>query len=467
MKKLFFERTLLFFISLTLVTLGFLFGSYQVLMKNYQKIEYDQNVRNINALLASINDNLSYVDRITTDTDLAKHQNVALLFIIENKLRNLKIDFIILEKTPNKRLSKFTYDDIQFQTNFEDFIIKKLKHVESQTTIVKYLDQLILVSKKKNLYMGRILTQESLENLSSTFMEIKKSEQLVDKSIPSYPLETKYFSNVHVKTHFHENNCCLINNIQFFNQANQFLFAIETKNKRIVVQEGKKTLLIFIGFVLIFLVIIFFITYKYQASIQQANRSIETRVDDRTKQIQNTMKELEKVNAKLYDLAHTDFLTKVRNRRNFFIHSQTAFNEALNSATPLSLLMIDIDNFKSFNDKFGHDLGDKVLVLFAECIKKHIPSEYIFGRLGGEEFAITMPNTTLNVAIEKAESLRREVEKIKIDTATQTLTITASFGASDIRRCKDIDHLLQKADGMLYSAKRSGKNIVRSRLTTV
>lgn len=224
---------------------------------------------------------------------------------------------------------------------------------------------------------------------------------------------------------------------------------------------------LFCIFLTIFLILLFYITYLYQKTVKEHNSELENRVEERTLQISSALKELEKVNLKLYDLAHTDFLTKTMNRRHFFMHAKNAFNTTNKELNTLCVIMIDIDNFKRLNDSFGHDLGDRVLISFSKCVKQCIKEDTIFGRLGGEEFAIVLEHTKLNEAIKIANRIRKNIEKIELVTKNENIHITASFGVSDIKNCSSIDEMLQKADTHLYSAKNSGKNRVRSRLNLI
>ncbi|RXJ86079.1 GGDEF domain-containing protein, partial [Arcobacter sp. CECT 8985] len=248
---------------------------------------------------------------------------------------------------------------------------------------------------------------------------------------------------------------------------NNYLFSIELSNKATLTKEGKNTIFIFILIVIIFLIVLFYITYLYHNIVKDQNNQLEEKVEARTLQIRSTLKELEKVNLKLYDLAHTDFLTKTMNRRHFFMHAQNAYKTAIEKEEELSVVMIDIDNFKKLNDSYGHDLGDRVLVSFSKSIKDAIGKETIFGRLGGEEFAIIFKNTNLKEAIIKTNEIRNNIEKLEIATKNNTIKITASFGVSDRKNAHSIDEMLKKADIHLYHAKSCGKNIVRSRLNLI
>jgi diguanylate cyclase (GGDEF)-like protein len=126
--------------------------------------------------------------------------------------------------------------------------------------------------------------------------------------------------------------------------------------------------------------------------------------------------------------------------------------------------MIDLDNFKTINDTYGHACGDQVLINFAQTIQSHLRTLDIFGRVGGEEFALFLVDVTLDEAQEILERLRASVEDIQIQVDGKDIKITASFGmvSSDQMRLEEleIEKLLTLADQALYRAKESGRNRV-------
>lgn len=305
-----------------------------------------------------------------------------------------------------------------------------------------------------------LLKDPSIINFFDTinyYQNTPRNQNITDK------MTSKYLGDVIIKTN---KNHLLENNIEFFDENNKYLFSIITQNQRELINTGQKTIMVFLLMVVLFITIMILLTRKYYNAISNNNEKLEKEVEKRTSQIQSTLIELEKANLKLYDMAHTDFLTKIRNRRNFFIHAENFFTNAIRKNKDFSVIMIDIDNFKPFNDIYGHNVGDRVLIEFTKCIQEQLDEKDIFGRLGGEEFAIALYDMTLYEALEKAEMLRNAIEKIQINTHDNVLKMTASFGVSDIRGCKDLDQVIHKADSMLYSAKHSGKNRVRSRLST-
>lgn len=161
--------------------------------------------------------------------------------------------------------------------------------------------------------------------------------------------------------------------------------------------------------------------------------------------------------------AHTDFLTGVANRRYFMELAEAELSRSLRYNTPMSLLIFDIDHFKCVNDNFGHKTGDLVLQAISAELKQVLREVDIFGRIGGEEFAIVMPDTGLESARFAAERLRQAVARAELLTDTEErLHITISLGLVALStEINDIKSLLKAADEALYVAKNSGRNLVK------
>jgi two-component system cell cycle response regulator len=162
------------------------------------------------------------------------------------------------------------------------------------------------------------------------------------------------------------------------------------------------------------------------------------------------------------ELAITDSLTGLHNRRYMEGHLRTLVSEALAGSRHLSVLVADIDYFKSVNDTYGHDAGDTVLVEFAQRFRRNTRGIDLACRLGGEEFVIIMPDTDLSVARQVGERLRACIaaDPFQINSTTQ-LRITASVGLATLERREDTPtSLLKRADVALYAAKREGRNRV-------
>jgi two-component system cell cycle response regulator len=163
------------------------------------------------------------------------------------------------------------------------------------------------------------------------------------------------------------------------------------------------------------------------------------------------------------ELAVVDALTGLNNRRYLETHLASSLDQAAHKGRPLSLMILDIDHFKSVNDTYGHDAGDEVLKVFSQRIKRVLRGADLVCRLGGEEFVVVMPDTPLNVAARVAQRVCAAVEgeKFPIDpAATRTIPVTASIGIAERGGDANADALLRRADKALYASKTAGRNRV-------
>jgi diguanylate cyclase (GGDEF)-like protein len=159
--------------------------------------------------------------------------------------------------------------------------------------------------------------------------------------------------------------------------------------------------------------------------------------------------------------AITDELTGLVNRRRFFDAIETEITRARELGRPLSVVLADLDKFKRVNDRFGHPAGDEVLKEFAHQIRAHSREVDVAGRLGGEEFALLLPETDLEGAAAGAERLRRSLSGGSVTLTTgEKLSITASFGVAQLGAGQSADDLLRRCDLALYRAKAAGRNRV-------
>ncbi len=162
---------------------------------------------------------------------------------------------------------------------------------------------------------------------------------------------------------------------------------------------------------------------------------------------------------KVEELAITDRLTQLYNR----IHLDLILLQSIHNSTryglELSIIIIDIDKFKSVNDTYGHQVGDSVLKETAAILKKHVRKSDTLGRWGGEEFLVILPNTDINGAILLAEKLRVKLEEFDFSTIG---TKTGSFGVSCFKKDDTENTILERADKALYKAKANGRNRVES-----
>ena len=195
---------------------------------------------------------------------------------------------------------------------------------------------------------------------------------------------------------------------------------------------------------------------------------LEARVNSllRIKALQVTLKarekELSELNDQLTRISLTDGLTQIENRRSLNERLHEMWQHSVRLHEPISLVMCDIDKFKSVNDNYGHQAGDSVLKEFAQVLKSEAREIDRVGRYGGEEFLLVLPGTVLDAAVTFAERLREKVEGHTFTYAGGTLQRTMSCGvaSSPHPRVKDEDSLLRAADDALYVAKETGRNRV-------
>jgi diguanylate cyclase (GGDEF)-like protein len=164
---------------------------------------------------------------------------------------------------------------------------------------------------------------------------------------------------------------------------------------------------------------------------------------------------------RLEEMAVTDELTGLSNRRSFLRQAGRDVANAVRSRLPVSLLMIDIDNFKQINDKWGHSVGDRVLKQTGELLARTLRGGDLAGRLGGEEFAVILPHAGPDDAREAADRLRRLVQSSTLTAGKDSVSVTVSVGAAtDSEHHGDLERLMQQADKALYRAKKAGRNRV-------
>ena len=198
---------------------------------------------------------------------------------------------------------------------------------------------------------------------------------------------------------------------------------------------------------------------KSTHEMRDTNKALEERLALSRTEISNLQQSLEAIRAE----SLTDPLTGLGNRKYFDRSIETLVQSAMASGEPLSLLMFDIDHFKSFNDSYGHLTGDQVLRLVGMSLKQTIKGQDITARYGGEEFAVVLPNTALRQALTVADHIRRAVmsKELKKKSTGEILgRVTISVGVSMLKPGDDTDSVIERADACLYAAKRAGRNRV-------
>jgi len=202
---------------------------------------------------------------------------------------------------------------------------------------------------------------------------------------------------------------------------------------------------------------------KSTREMRETNRALRDRLRLSKSEISDLQQSLEAIRAE----SLTDPLTGLGNRKYFDRSIDVAVENALANGEPLSLLMFDIDHFKSFNDSYGHLTGDQVLRLVGMSLKQTIKGQDITARYGGEEFAVVLPNTALRQALTVApippSRIPRAVmaKELKKKSTGEILgRVTISVGVSMLKPGDDTDSLIERADACLYAAKRNGRNRV-------
>ena len=178
-------------------------------------------------------------------------------------------------------------------------------------------------------------------------------------------------------------------------------------------------------------------------------------------------KELEKANKKLKELSIKDPLTKIANRRFFSEFYKREWKRALRHNQPISIIMLDIDYFKKYNDSLGHQKGDKVLYQIAKTLNNFTRrAGDLVARYGGEEFIIVLSGTNNTYAFEIAEKIKQKISELKIHHPDSNVSnyLTLSFGISTTipNKQKDFEDLIKKADDNLYKAKDKGRNRIEN-----
>lgn len=191
----------------------------------------------------------------------------------------------------------------------------------------------------------------------------------------------------------------------------------------------------------------------------EQNIQLQSQLSQATEQLSDMRESLDRAHQE----SQIDQLTQVGNRKFFDRELARSMAESANTGIPLSVLMIDIDFFKKFNDNYGHLVGDQVLRLVAKTLVENLKGRDIIARYGGEEFVILLPQTTTPDAEKVANQLRASLgtKQLKKRSTNETLgVITISIGATQYTKDEDVESFIGRADGALYKAKQTGRNKV-------
>ncbi len=463
------------------ILLSFYFIGYNFFIPHFTLLENEQNQNNINTVLSKMNTAIENIKNITNDyskwDDTFNFINgLNKDYIYDNfregtkTLEDLNVDFIIYSNLKQKTIfSKYSTDLPEIDKKlFEKEIFKRFEYETVLNTIFKYKSYYFYLIKAEifksdltgktngHIYSGKIIDDEELKRISNVFEEIHISNEYSKKN--GLKIKHEHLKNVKVKISY--KNSYINSNIQFYDDENNYIFSIITKNNRSIVKKGKETVIIYNLIILIFLLIIFYIIYKNKIILEKYNKLLELKVKRRTGQLARTLRKLQEKNKELFTLAHKDYLTNIDNRRSFFIQGEKALKNSIQNNSQFSVLMMDIDNFKKINDSYGHSIGDKILIEFCNIVNKIIDKNTIFGRIGGEEFCILFMNISIEEAYKTGENIRRKCEDTIINIDNKKINFTVSFGLSERENITNIDKIIQQSDELLYEAKESGRNCI-------
>jgi diguanylate cyclase len=190
------------------------------------------------------------------------------------------------------------------------------------------------------------------------------------------------------------------------------------------------------------------------AKMLEANKKLATRLEDAEHKIETQAEEIRTQQSE----ARTDALTKLANRRAFDAFLAESLEKYARDGKPVSLIMLDVDHFKKFNDTHGHPAGDEVLRTVGRTLARAVKSGDLACRYGGEEFAVILVNTRAAEAQAAAERIRKAIENMPVHFGGNTLRVTASVGMAECAAEEDAAQLIRRADEAVYASKKNGRN---------
>jgi diguanylate cyclase len=194
-------------------------------------------------------------------------------------------------------------------------------------------------------------------------------------------------------------------------------------------------------------------------SVREANERLEQQLARSSDEVDTLRRNIDNIQQE----AMLDPLTGVKNRKTFDLEIDRLIRDAQQTGEPLALVMADVDHFKKFNDKWGHQTGDHVLRLVADVMNANIKGQDVLARYGGEEFSIILPGTSLANAVMLANRIRVAVESRRLKkrrTDEDLGLVTLSMGAAMLQWNDTIETIIERADKCLYAAKNAGRNQV-------
>jgi len=393
-------------------------------LRMHRPKKFGDNLSKARLTVKYVNENQKYIDGFEEGKIFNGFRFVYPLFDDKRHIGSVEISFSALafikdiaknyKIKSNLLIDKNVVNEKVFKSEQSNYIQSPLAEFYFQKSILAYLNMDLsnkkLSKKKDALIYKKIQDGEAFSRFDDSFKQI----------VTFIPLKNPISKKVVAALTFRSNDLLISDKLKY------------TK------------LIFFISIVIIAAVL--FLIYKEL----KYKKDLEQEVADRTLELQNSNKMLE-------EMAHTDALTGIYNRRYFYEISREiiALNKRENQH--LSLAMIDIDKFKDVNDTYGHDKGDMVLQALVGEIISHIRESDIFVRFGGEEFVLLFPNTKLENAVITTKKIRSIIASSNI---IEGISFTISAGVSEFRETDTIEDMLKRADVALYEAKNSGRNRV-------
>lgn len=457
--------------------------SYKFLLNDFAKIEKEQNENSVVTFLNTINKNIETLKNTTNDYSNWDEtytfiQDKNKEYIYKNfregsqTLQEINLDMIVYATSKNEIIySQYINDFLKSnKDDLEKYLIDKYKNNQTLNTVVYFKSHLLYLFKsqvkrsdKTGDKVGYIFTAKLVDN--KTLVEkyaIFNNIFISDNPSKYFELNIK-LEFLQAKVSISKDAKVLKNNIQFFDETGKYLISCVTTSSRDLIINGEKTVLLFNLILYVVLFFVFFFIYRNQQLIHTQNIILNEQVEERTKKLNEAYIELDVKNKELSHLVNTDSLTRINNRRSYFEQSKQLLEKAIVNRQNLDVVIMDIDDFKKINDRYGHAIGDQVLVKFCEIVNSFLDKNIVFGRIGGEEFCLTFYNKEAEDVNAVCEAIRKRVEQTIISLDDKKIYFTISIGLSSKGDLDSIDKILHNADMFLYEAKKSGKNrIIRN-----
>jgi len=249
--------------------------------------------------------------------------------------------------------------------------------------------------------------------------------------------------------------------IRFYLASLSALYGIAITMVTVGVRGSTKENMIGLFFLLMLPVVTGAATTIRLAILQRRQFAVLMRAEKLNLKLQSEIEQRLKLEEALKELAATDPLTQLFNRREYEMLFEHEIERARRMNVPLSLGLIDLDNFKKINDTYGHNVGDEVLRRTADLLRNNLRAMDLIGRFGGDEFIIFLPDTGIDQAVVISDRFLKELSATDIDTVVSKIRITATAGITQLLpNDKDNNSIIRRADAALYKGKEAGRNLV-------